>query len=176
MVSCICWIIFCIAYLCYSLLRNNVVASTTLTNLSAMPVSGSPQNTPPNCRSGAIVTCVLSARFQSTEVWIPWTQKLSLTPKCCCPHPNTAHETKVTWEPWAPSVRLVGLLPSHLRVISAVRWHYCWNNKHNRAACKEGSILSHWKYLGASDNPIFYFFFRGEPSSATFKEINGVKV
>lgn len=133
------------------------ITSTTLTTFSAMPVSGFPQNTPPNCRSGAIVTCVQSARFQSTEVWIPWTQKLCLTPKCCCPHPNTAHEMKVTWEPWAPSVRLVELLPSHSRVRTAIWRRYCWNNKHTRAAWKERSILSHSKYLGANENPFFFW-------------------
>lgn len=98
-------------------------------SLLSLPVSGFPQNTPPNCKSGAIVTCVQSARFQSTEVWIPWTQKPSSTPKCCCPPPNTVHEMKVTWEPWAPSVRWVELLPFHLRVISATWLKFLHANK-----------------------------------------------
>lgn len=63
--------------------------------------AGSPPSTRPSCRSGVTATCGRWVRFPSIGVWTAWTRQ------GCWPRLNSARETKATWEPWAPSARLV---------------------------------------------------------------------
>lgn len=106
--------------------RDNFVCNC----IPVVPVSGFLRSTPPNCRSGATVTCVRWVRFQSIEAWIPWTPKLSSTPNRCCPHPNTAHEMKATWGPWAPSVRLVANTAAFISTVCPAQ---SFNHRHTKA-------------------------------------------
>lgn len=63
--------------------------------------TGFPQNTHPSFRSGVTVICGRWVRFPSIGVWTAWTRQ------GCWPRLNSARETRVTWEPWAPSARSV---------------------------------------------------------------------
>lgn len=64
-------------------------------------MAGFPRSTRPSYRSGVTAICGRWVRFPSIGVWTAWTRQ------GFWPRLNSARETRATWEPWAPSARLV---------------------------------------------------------------------
>lgn len=67
----------------------------------SFPAAGFPQSTHPSCRYGVTAIYGRWVRFPSIGVWTAWTRQ------GCWPRLNSAREMRATWEPWAPSARLV---------------------------------------------------------------------